>query len=278
MKNKTFVPKAGNICLLSFIVMMSCSTVFALDPIGSPAADLRQGQLKQGIEYSRSTMDIKLLEGDWIEHFNGVFNDSGLATPFTLKDFEMNQVYFNLGYGFTDNLNAFLRLGATTAEFGDSIWQDTEEFDGDADFTIGGGFKATFYEDSNLKIGGLLQASWAKFDGELYASHWSAPDFVEINMAQVQMAVGSTYELNDHVSIYGGPFWHYIIGDLDVEVNEDIGGGILNSHFVWDIDDSSTFGAFVGTRIDINENTSFNIEYQRTSDSDAVVAGFLWRF
>ena len=278
MKKKTFVPKSGNIVLLSFVVMMSCSTAFALDPMGPPTADLRQGQLKQGIEYSHSTMDIKLLEGDWIEYFDGVFNDSGQATPFTLKDFKMNQAYFNLGYGFTDNLHAFLRLGATTVDFGDSIWQDTEKFDGNADFTIGGGIKATFYEDNNLKIGGLFQASWAKFDGELYASHWSAPDYVEISMAQVQIAVGPTYELNDHVSIYGGPFWHYIIGDLDVEVNEEVGGSILNSNFSWDIDDSSTFGAFVGTKIDINENISFNIEYQRTSDSDAFVAGFLWRF
>jgi hypothetical protein len=278
MKKKTFVPKTGNIWLLSFVVMMSCSTAFALDPMGPPVADLRQGQLKNGIEYSRSSMDIKLLEGDWIEYFNGAFNDSGQATPFTLKDFEMNQVYFNLGYGFTDNLEAFLRLGSTTAEFGDSIWQDTEEFDGDADFNIGGGFKATFYADDKLKIGGLLQASWAEFDGELYASHWSTPDIVEISMAQVQMAVGTTYELNDNVSIYGGPFWHFIFGDLDVEVNEAIGGDILNSNFSWDIDDSSTFGAFIGTRIEINENISFNIEYQHTSDSDALVAGFLWRF
>jgi opacity protein-like surface antigen len=278
MKTETFLPKAGNICLLSFVVMMSCSTLFALDPMGPPAAVLRQGQHKEVIEYSRSTMNIKLLEGDWIEYFDGVFNDSGQATPFTLKDFEMDQAYFNFGYGFTDNLEAFLRLGATTAEFGDSIWQDTEEFYGDADFTIGGGFKATFYDDDKLKIGGLFQASWAKFDGELNASHWSAPDIVEISMAQVQIAVGPTYELNDHVSIYGGPFWHFIIGDLDVEVNEAVGGGVLNSNFSWDIDDSSTFGAFIGTQIDINENTYFNIEYQHTADSDALVAGFLWRF
>ena len=152
MKKKTFVPKAGNICLLSFVVTMSCSTVFALDPMGPPAAVLRQGQVKEAIEYSRSTMDVKLLEGKWIEYLDGFFNDSGQATPFTIKDFKMNKAYFNLGYGFTDNLNAFLRLGATSAEFGDSIWRDTEKFDGDADFTIGGGIKATFYEDNNLKI------------------------------------------------------------------------------------------------------------------------------
>jgi len=278
MKKKTFVPRTGNIWLLNFIVMMSCSTAFALDPIGPPAAGLRQGQLKNGIEYSHSTMDVKLLEGDWIEYFDGVFNDSGRATPFTLKDFKTDKIYFNLGYGFTDNLDAFLRLGVTTADFGDSIWQDTEKFDGDADLTIGAGIKATFYADDKLKIGGLLQASWAEYDGELNASHWSTPDTVEINMAQVQIAVGPTYELNDNVSIYGGPFWHYTFGNLDVEVNEEIGGGILNSNFSWDIDDSSTFGAFVGTRIEINENTSFNIEYQHTADSDAFVAGLVWRF
>ncbi|NQT00511.1 MAG: hypothetical protein HQ580_00665 [Planctomycetes bacterium] len=278
MKKETFVLKAGNIWLLSFIVMMSCSTVFALDPMGPPVADLRQGQLKEGIEYSYSTMDVKLHEGKWIEHFDGVFNDSGEATSLTLKDFKMNKVYFNLGYGFTDNLDAFLRLGATTATFGDSIWEDAEKFDSNVDSTIGGGIKATFYEDDKLKVGGLLQASWGEFDGKLNASHWSAADFVEISMAEVQIAVGPTYKLDDHVSIYGGPFWHFITGDLDDEVNEAIGGGLLNSQFSWDIDDSSTFGAYIGTQIDINENTSLNIEYQHTAESDAFVAGFLWRF
>ena len=162
MKKKTFLLKAANIWWLSLIVLMSCSTVFALDPMGPPVAELRQEQHTGGVEYSHSTMDIKLHEGKWIEYFNGIFNDSGEATPFTLKDFETNQVYFNLGYGLTDNLSAFLRLGATTAEFGDSIWQDGEHFDGDADYTIGGGFKATFYADDKLKVGGLLQASWKK--------------------------------------------------------------------------------------------------------------------
>lgn len=278
MKKKTFVPKNGNIWLLGFVVMMSCSTVFALDPMGPPVADIRQGQLNEGIEYSYSKMDIKLQEGKWIEYFDGVFNDSGQATSFTLKDFKMNKVYFNLGYGFTDNLDAFLRLGATTTSFGDSIWEDSEKFDSNVDFTIGAGIKATFYEDDKLKVGGLLQASWAEFDGKLNASHWSAADFVEISMAEVQIAVGPAYKLDDHVTIYGGPFWHFITGDLEDEVNEAVGGGLLNSKFSWDIDDSSNFGAYIGTQIDINENTSFNIEYQHTSDSDAFIAGFLWKF
>ena len=278
MKKKTFVQKTGNVWLLSFMMMMSCSTVFALDPLGPPVADLRSGQLKGGIEYSYSTMDIKLHQGTWIEFFDGFFNGSGEATSFTLKDFEMNKVYFNLGYGFTDNLEVFFRLGATTSKFGDSIWEDSEKFDGNVDFTIGSGIKATFYDDGKLKVGGLIQSSWGEFDGKLNASHWSSADYVEISMAEVQIAVGPTYKLDDHISIYGGPFWHFVTGYLDDEANEEIGGGILNSLFSWDIDDSSNFGAFIGTQIDINENTSFNIEFQHTADSDAVVAGLLWRF
>jgi len=278
MKKKTSLQKVGKIWMLSFMIMMNCSTVFALDPMGSPATDLRQGQLEGGIEYSHSTMDIKLHHGTWIEFFNGLYNDSGDATSFTLKDFEMNKVYFNLGYGFTDNLEAFFRIGAATSTFGDSIWEDSEKFDSDVDLTIGTGIKATFYDDGRLKVGGMFQSSWGKFDGKLDASHWPSADYVEINMTELQIAVGPTYKLTDSVSIYGGPFWHCVSGYLDDEATEEIGGDIYDTLFSWDIDDSSTFGAYIGTKIDFNENTSFNIEFQHTAEADAVVAGFRWRF
>ena len=92
-----------------------------------------------------------------------VGNDSGNADSLTIKNFKTNKAYFNLGYGIIDGLDVFLRLGATTVTFGDSIWEDAEKFDNHADFTVGCGIKATFYEHDNLKLGGLFQASWATF-------------------------------------------------------------------------------------------------------------------
>ena len=281
MNVETFLSKAGNtrnIWLLGLVVMVGGSAAFALDPLGPPTAGLRKGQFKEGVEYSYSTMDFKLSKGKWIEHLDGVFFDSGKAVSLTLKKFKTNKAYFNLGYGITDDLDVFLRLGATTAKFGDSIWEDAEKFDDHANFTIGCGIKATFYEDDNLKLGGLFQASWAEFDGKLNAAHWAAADFIEMNITEIQVAVGPTYKLAERISIYGGPFFHFIIGDLDDEFSEVSGESLLTSKYSWDIEESSIFGAYIGAQVEIAENSSFGIEYQHTAAADALVVRLLWRF
>jgi len=280
-QRETFLSKAGNIrsiWFLGFMLLVGRSAAFALDPMGPPTAGLRQGQLKEGIEYSYGTMDLKLNEGTWIEHLDGVFYDSGNANSLTLKNLKTNKAYFNLGYGIIDGLDAFLRLGATTVTFGDSIWEDAEKFDNDADFTVGCGIKATFYENDKLKLGGLFQANWAEFDGSLSAAHWAAADLVEMSITEIQVAVGPTYKLAEHISIYGGPFFHFVIGDLDDEFSQASEGGLLTSKYSWDVDESSNFGGYIGAQVDIAENFSFNIEYQQTASADALSAGLIWRF
>lgn len=289
MKRETFLSKAGNssrrplptggsIWLLGFVLMVGRSAAFALDPMGPPTAGLQQGQFREGIEYSYGTMDLQLNEGMWIEHLDGVFYDSGNADSLTLKNFETNKAYFNLGYGFTDNVDAFLRLGGTTATFGDSIWEDAEKFDNHADFTVGCGIKATFYQHDNLKLGGLFQANWTEFDGRLSAAHWAAADFIEMSVTELQVAVGPTYKLANHISIYGGPFFHFVVGDLDDEFSQASEGGLLTSKYSWDVDESSIFGGYIGAQVDIAENCSFNIEYQQAASADALSVGFVWRF
>ncbi len=281
MKRETFLSKAENsrsIWLLGFVLMVGGSAAFALDPMGPPTAGLRQGQFEEGIEYSYGTMDLKLNNGIWIEQLDGVFYDSGNADSLTLRNFKTNKAYFNLGYGIIDGLDVFLRLGATNVTFGDSIWEDAEKFDNHADFTVGCGIKATFYEHDNLKLGGLFQASWAEFDGQLNAAHWAAADFVEMSVTEIQVAVGPTYKLADHISIYGGPFFHFVVGDLDDKFSEASGGGLLTSQYSWDVNESSIFGGYIGAQVDIAENFFFNIEYQQTAAADALSAGFVWRF
>jgi len=281
MKRETFLSKAGNIrsiWLLGFVLLVGRSAALALDPMGPPTAGLRQGQFEEGIEYSYGTMDLELNEGTWIEHLDGVFYDAGNAEPLTLKNFKTNKAYFNLGYGIIDGLDAFLRLGATTATFGDSIWEDAEKFDNHADFTVGCGIKATFYEDDKLKLGGLFQANWAEFDGQLNAAHWAAADFVEMSITEIQVAVGPTYKLADNISIYGGPFFHFVVGDLDDEFSQVSEGSLLTSKYSWELDESLNFGGYIGAQVDIAEDLSFNIEYQQTESADALSVGFVWRF
>jgi hypothetical protein len=170
--------KTSNIRLFGFAVMivsLGGSTVLALDPLGPPAAGLKMGQFKIGVDSSYSEMDLELRNGVWAESIDGVFFDSGDATNFTLKDFEISRDYANFGYGLIDQLEVFMRFGGTNGDFGDSVWEDGEEFDSSSDLAVGGGIKATFIKAGGFKLGGLLQASWAAFDGQLYAPHWARP-------------------------------------------------------------------------------------------------------
>lgn len=251
---------------------------FGLDPMGPPTGSLREGQFQLGADYSYSTMDLKLTDGKWTEHFNGWFYDSGEAVSLTLKDFKMNKVYANLGYGILDNWDLFLRLGGASAKFGDSIWEDGERFDGSAGFTIGLGTKATFYQEGPLKLGGLFQVSWADLDGELRAGHWSSADSVDIKLTEIQIALGPSYELAEGISIYGGPLFHFVNGDLDDRFSETYCKGILTSNYSWDIDEASIFGGYIGLQVDAIENLSFNIGYQHTAAADALGLSLIWRF
>jgi len=291
MNRGTTLAKTENmreIWLLGFVVMivgLGSSTAFALDPMGPPMANLKQGQFELGADYSYSTMDLKLNKGTYVEYIDGGFNEAGEAESFTLKNFKTNRVYANMGYGFADNWGAFLRVGGANAKFGDSIWEAGERFDGLTDFSIGLGAKATFYEDDNLKIGGLFQVNWSELDGKLKPAGWPTFDYpgadcVEIELAEIQLAVGPTYKLTDNVLIYGGPFFHFVDGDLD-DVYSDIEretGFFLTSKYSWAIEETSTFGGYIGARVEFTENCSFDIEYQHTSAADAFGVSLMWRF
>jgi hypothetical protein len=278
----TILTKIRNIWFMSFIFLMVglvASTAVALDPMGPPVAGLAEGQVKVGIEYSRSTMDLELDNGTWFELLDGVPLDAGEALPFTLKNFKANRTYANVGFGATDTLEAFLRLGGTEGRFGDSIWEDQEKFDSSTDFAFGGGIKVTFYDDGALQVGGLIQGSWAEYNGTLTAPHWTTSDRIEMDLTQVQIAVGGAYTWAERFSIYGGPFLHFVSGDLDdtFSLEDEITGGRLTSNYNWEIDEDSVFGGYFGAQLEFTEHVFFNIEYQRTAAADAVGMSLLWR-
>jgi hypothetical protein len=278
---KTNGRRKTRFAICSLIIIGSFGKLaLALDPMGPPAAGLEEGQARVGIDYSYSKMDVELSDGTWIEFLDGAFLDAGEATSFTLKDFKANKAYVNLGYGFAYNCEAFLRVGGTNSEFGDSLWEDGEEFDSDSELAVGGGIRATFLEEGGLKLGALLQASWAEYHGMLDAPLWAAPDFVELEIAEVQLAVGASYTWEDRISVYGGPFFHFISGELEDTISEidEISGGLLNSVYVWDVDEDSVFGGYLGAQVEVTEGCSFNVEYQRTAAADAFGASVMWRF
>ncbi len=276
MKRATTLINAENrtkirfLSVVAIVAGLSGSAAFALDPMGPPAARVREGRFSVGFDFSHSETDIELSNGRWVENDAGVIEDAGQAVDLTIKDFEVNKLYGSVGYGIMENWEAFLQVGATAAEFGDSIWNDTEDFESNSQFGIGGGVRATFYEAIKFKIGGLFQVNWSEFDGKLDATPWPAPDSLDVNLTQMQIAIGVSYMLRDWVWVYGGPFAHYIKGDL-----EDI---YTDYEFTWDIDEGPIYGGFVGAEMKVARDLFFNVEYQHSSDANAFGAGLMFRF
>ena len=264
---------------LSLIISLGGSQAFALDLMGPPSAETEKGMFRGGIEYSFSNIDLDLIEGDGLAFRDGTFLASGKLESVTIEDFKVNTLYATIGYGILENYEVFLRMGTANAEFGDSLWEDGEDFDSDYNFAIGGGFKATFYKGFDWKVGGVFQVNWANLDGELKSSSWTVPqpELVDISSTEMQIALGVTYLWSSRVSVYGGPFVHFISGDFDLKFTR-----IINSFdtgkFSWEFNEGPTYGGYIGAQIKLLENSYANIEYQQTSDADFYGAGLMFRF
>ncbi|MFH1718677.1 MAG: hypothetical protein ABIF19_15080 [Planctomycetota bacterium] len=286
MKRGTMPAKTENsapvwlMCLALITIGLGPATAFALDPMGPPLAEVEKGQFRAGLDYSFSDMDIELGEAKFDQYVNGVLQGSGDGPSVTFEGFKPHKGYASVGYGIFNNWEAFLRLGAATANSGGNVWDLGEEFDGSIDFAVGGGIKATFYEGFYTTIGGLAQVNYTRYDGNLSGSDWSAPDFVEIDLAELQVALGVTYMWTPRLSVYAGPFAYFAVGNFEGSFSttaDDI-TGLIRTDYSRDIDEGPTFGGYVGARIKITEDRFFNIEYQQTADAGAVGAGLMFRF
>ncbi len=283
MQKRTFVLKYENkkyiqlVTIAFFLISLVNSGAFALDPMGPTTAGLRQGQSEIGIDYISSTMDLDLSGGQYSGELPTAEHPypSGEAESFTIEDFEMNKIYANFSYGIWDGCELYLRLGGVSTEFGDSIWEAGEKYDGDTSFSFCLGSRATFYEIGDLKIGRLIQLSWTSLDGDLQIPEWPEPDAVNIDLLEVQFAIGATYTALNGTSIYGGPFLHFVDGEIKDTFIRAPG---ITPEYTWDIEASSTFGGYFGAQLNIAENTFLNVEYQRTGGADAFGLGFLCRF
>ena len=274
---------------LSFVftlICLSCPTSFGLDLMGPPASDLEFGQLQIGIDYSYGEVDLELNNGRYITYLDGWFDDAGSKNSYSLKNMRVRKFYANLGYGLAYNLDSFIRIGGANARFDNSafspeFWPGGQEFDSHTDFSVGFGLKGTFYEEDNLKLGGLFQVSRSEFDGAIQPADWPvADDYVEMGITEIQFAVGLTCKLNESFSVYGGPFLYFIDGEWDDVYSEITAVSpyqLRTSKYSWDIEENS-FGGYLGANLNLGENCSFNIEYQHASTADVLGLNLVWKY
>ena len=91
----------------------------------------------------------------------------------------------------------------------------------------------------------------------------------DVEIYEFQVAVGPSYNVGG-LCFYGGPFFHFIDGELDLE--------FLGLTASYDIEQKSEFGGYGGLAWNIDESTSVAVEYQATGDADVIALGLVHRF
>ncbi len=278
---KAEIRKIWLLGLALMIIGLSGSDVYALDLMGPPTTELEKGMFRGGIDYSSSSMDLNLIEGKASDRYqNGVFQDIRTVDSLTIENFKVDTLYANLGYGIAENYEVFIRMGAANATFADSPWEEQEDFDSNYNFVISAGAKATFYQGFDWKIGGIFQINYVDLDGEIDSSAWTItqPQFATITATEMQIAVGATYMRNRWLSLYGGPFVHFINGDFDLSFTRITSTFFDTGKYSWQFKEGPTYGAYIGAQFNITKSYFANIEYQQSSEADVVGASILMRY
>jgi hypothetical protein len=265
------------------IVFVSNSLVLALPPMGPPKALLGQDRWDIGIEYSSHSMDLEA-DGSVTDTYPGL--DFIRKVKHNINDLKSNIITGRAGYGINDNWDAFVRLGIVDAKgdidqiYPDSASDEFKGYDGGFGLAWGFGTKATFWQDEELSWGGLCQITWLEPDDssiDLSGDPVFSGD-AEIDFWEVQIAVGPTWRAADNLRLYGGPFLHFVNGDLDLSGRTvDMGTEIL-TEVESDIEEESQFGGYVGAHFDLDQNTFCFIEGQLTNDAWGIGIGASRRF
>jgi len=223
------------------IVLLSVNPVWALTFMGPPTSDLKQKEWRTGFDYSTGEFDI----------------DVSRSGPVTFRDLDIdNEAFFGLvGAAPFDETELFVRLGrAGLAGSG-------------TEFAWGAGFKATVFDSSLAPWGVLFQITHTEGD-DSYVDSGSLVT-ADFDLYEMQIAVGPSYQ-QGNVCIYGGPFLHFVNGDVDL--------GIAGQKSSYDIEDESVFGGYIGLSAEIAENVSLAFEGQFTSDASVFGVGATVKF
>jgi len=241
------------------VVGMFCSAAFALAPMGPPMAGLEQGKYAVGIGYAHSDMTLEV---------SGPATSAGEAV---LNDLQNDMYYVNMGYGVSDDWDLYGAIGFANAEFpGDG---GAPDFDGDNGFGFAIGTKRTLAEDGDTKWGVLAQFAQGKSEDTVTVPVPGSPSWgngsidlgtggrvpTKLEWYEVQLAMGPTVPLSEDVCVYGGPFLHFVEGDLEVRDGSD--------RDEYELEQKLELGAYIGTLISLGDpNTSLMAEFLYTGE------------
>ena len=259
-----------------FVAALSVN-VFAVGNIGTPTAELKAGQWSVGGDYAYS--DIDLDTSKW-KHTNSA-GDPAIKMPFEFEDVKTNFYYATLGYGLTDNLEVYGRLGIADIK-GRERWPESSTDWGsnfDNDLAWGIGARYTFYKQDKVRWGVTAQmnridTSWDRKETSI--TYGRIERTLDLSAYDLLVAVGPTVDMGGW-KLYGGPFFYMLDGDFDYkETWTSEGGGWEKGSS--DVEEDSSFGGYVGAAIPLAEKIDMTFEVAAISGGWAAGTGVIVRF
>ncbi|MHC4322989.1 MAG: hypothetical protein ACYSUX_01810 [Planctomycetota bacterium] len=249
--------------------MLMSSQVLAFDVMGPTTSRLKDsGDASITAEYFWSNMEI------------GVDSISALDLPSdTLKDVEFSKITANLALGMGRGSEIFFRFGVAEVDPGNDDWGGIPDNMGKSDeaLVLGGGAKWTLYDGGSFKWGLLTQMSWAdyNFKGKTYSvGVHNVTLSPESEIFEVQIATGPTFEFDNNITVFGGPFLYFLNGDVDFDGSIDGTPAKVSS----DLKQESILGGYIGAGVELSQKAILSFEVQATSGSYGMGGQFVWKF
>ena len=220
------------------LIALMADPLFALVPMGPTCTPLKTGQTSFGFEYIRSESDFVL---------------SGYGFSEIVEDVPIDATMVRLGLPFGDRSEFFARFGLGEIE------------EAGSEFAWGLGLKLASKSTDSFGLGAIAQVTQFIGDESINIGPYIADE--DVSLYEFQVGVGPTWQSNG-ISIYGGPMVRFVTGD-DV---------IRNLDLIFDIEQDSEIGGFIGVSAELAEGFSLNGEYQLTADAWMIAVNLQFRF
>jgi hypothetical protein len=265
-------------CVLIGVIFCSMSTS-AWAIIGSPTAELEQGQFSIGYDYTYSDTDLDNTDLSQTLRLDGAFVAAG-TVELEISDFTTQRHYGSIHYGATDQWEAYFQIGIADLKAKTKSAVDDESMDWNFDNNMAWGFgtKYTFSEQDGIRWGIAAQMNWLDtssdkaFSGDFGGTTYIGAIDVDIETYDLLIAAGPTVDMGG-LTLYGGPFYYMLDGDLETCVSAAGGGSLLEIEGDGDLEEASCIGGFVGMQCMLKDKYDITTEISFTGEGWAVGGG-----
>ena len=218
-----------------------------------------QGQGKLAIGLDTSFVFNKDLK------FKSLTETSGLGSPQKTKNIKIDkneQIMLKTSYGLLDNLDVYLKLGATDSKAKDNFYEGNahygdDKINTDTGFAYGFGLKGTYELENSWFIGYDLQylrsEQKAKVIETVVATGESdSTKYKSLVVQEWHIAPYIAKRINDFTPYFGVRY-----SDMKVKMKKPSGSGWTDDH-KYKADDN--VGVFLGTDYKVTDNWTLNLE------------------